>query len=476
VIQSIVFKDWLPDQPALGNPGLTDATGVLPVDGTYKSFLSLTAGANSTAAAVTSPVTAFHAEHAGSSALYIGSNRLYVSNNSGVSFTDRSAATYNTATHWEYEQFDDLAIAANLGDRLQAQTIGSTSAFTALSASAPYAQVVGKVGRFLVAGQLASTAGSSTADRPNVIQWSAIDDPTNWPTPGSSTAVAFQAGEQILNSKFGKVQFIAGGDQFGVVVQETGVTRMTYVGGDVVFQFDEVDSSPGIGAFFPNATIQVGGLVYFISPSGFFVTDGTQVVPIGNGVVDRFFWGNVSSSTGLYRVTVGHDPQKKLIYWGYALSNSLDGVPQRVLIYNYVEKRWSVATQSLNALVSPPPFRIQTGLSAFNTSGKYSTFSGAPPGAVMTSGEIEGNPGGYTYVSGIKPLVDVTVNAVTAALGTRSDQSSSVTYTSEVTANSRSGFCDFRSEARYHRARLTIAGTFNAAQGFEYDAEQAGGL
>jgi hypothetical protein len=49
-----------------------------------------------------------------------------------------------------------------------------------------------------------------------------------------------------------------------------------------------------------------------------------------------------------------------------------------------------------------------------------------------------------------------------------------VTYTAESTANSRSGFCDFRSEARYHRARVTITGTFNAAQGIEVDAVWSG--
>jgi hypothetical protein len=77
-------------------------------------------------------------------------------------------------------------------------------------------------------------------------------------------------------------------------------------------------------------------------------------------------------------------------------------------------------------------------------------------------------------MQGIKPLVDVTLNAVTVAIGTRNDRSSSVSYTSETTANSRSGFANFRSEARYHRARLTITGTFNAAQGLEYEAVPSG--
>lgn len=100
-------------------------------------------------------------------------------------------------------------------------------------------------------------------------------------------------------------------------------------------------------------------------------------------------------------------------------------------------------------------------------SGVLSTFTGTPGTATIETGDVEATLGRKTFVAGVKPLVDVTANAVTAAIGYRDDLQASVTYTSEVTANSRSGFCDFRVEARYQRIRLKIAGTFNAAQGVE---------
>lgn len=104
--------------------------------------------------------------------------------------------------------------------------------------------------------------------------------------------------------------------------------------------------------------------------------------------------------------------------------------------------------------------------------GTLGRFGGTPGTAVIETGEAEGNPGAMTYVSGVKPKLDSA--AVTVSVGTRDDLSASVTYTSETAVNTRSGFADFRLTARYQRARLTITGSFNAAQGLDIDFKPAG--
>jgi hypothetical protein len=108
-------------------------------------------------------------------------------------------------------------------------------------------------------------------------------------------------------------------------------------------------------------------------------------------------------------------------------------------------------------------------------SARLATFTGTPGTAILETGESEGNIGGMMFVRGVRPLVDVTVNAVTIAIGYRNDQNSTPTYTSEVTANSRSGECNFRNEARFQRVRMTVTGTFNSAQGVGVDAIPSGG-
>lgn len=99
---------------------------------------------------------------------------------------------------------------------------------------------------------------------------------------------------------------------------------------------------------------------------------------------------------------------------------------------------------------------------------------GTPGTAIIETGEVEGTTGKNSFVSGVKPLVDATTGAVTVAVGYRSDLQSSPTYTSETSANSRTGFCDFRNVAKYQRVRVTYTATFNAAQGIEHRAFPSG--
>src|SRR3546814_18020993 len=60
---------------------------------------------------------------------------------------------------------------------------------------------------------------------------------------------------------------------------------MTYVGGDTIFQFDEISSN--IGCIAPNSLVQVGNLAFFLAEQGFMVCDGTSVRPVGEEKVNR---------------------------------------------------------------------------------------------------------------------------------------------------------------------------------------------
>ena len=268
---------------------------------------------------------------------------------------------------------------------------------------------------------------------------------------------------------------VYGNDQFGVVMQQGGLTRMTYVGGGVVFQFDEYEV--GRGLLFPNSAVQVGNLVYYISTAGFCVTDGVQVRNIGAGKVDAYFRSQVNFGYK-FQVRGAADFERELVYWSYCSQTSGSTIPDQLIIYNWAEDRWARASQThvcitssyhrVGALQSPVrPY-------AWAASRTLGAFTGTAGSAVFETGEVEWKPGAYSRVQGIKPLVDQ--SAVTVALGTRNDQTSSVTYTAETTANSRTGFADFRAEARYHRARVTITGTFNSAQGVEFQGVPSGAV
>jgi hypothetical protein len=74
------------------------------------------------------------------------------------------------------------------------------------------------------------------------------------------------------------VQGVTGGE-FGLVLTERSIYRMSYVGTPAIFQFDNI--SRNLGCFEPNSIVQYQGITYFLGDDGFYACDGTQIIPIG---------------------------------------------------------------------------------------------------------------------------------------------------------------------------------------------------
>lgn len=147
---------------------------------------------------------------------------------------------------------------------------------------------IGRVNDFLVLGGAGSTLGSNT----NIgyyIQWSAINDGTDWPTPNTDDARAKQSGQQSFDPRWGWVTGIAGNEFFGYVLQENAITKMTYVGGDVVFTFDRFEEGRGCRAL--GQFVQADDQVFFRSDRGFHRLENDQIDDIGLGQVDGTFGG-----------------------------------------------------------------------------------------------------------------------------------------------------------------------------------------
>src|SRR3546814_10809604 len=112
------------------------------------------------------------------------------------------------------------------------------------------------------------------------------------------------------------VQRVFGGE-FGVVLQRNTVTRMTFVGAPVVFQFDQV--LPGIGAIAPGACAQDGDVVYFLSRRGFIaLVNGTQPNPIGANKVDSTVLADLDENH-LHRMSAVADPATHRVFWCYQI-------------------------------------------------------------------------------------------------------------------------------------------------------------
>lgn len=493
----VVFGEWTPDLPDYDNPGLTEAKNVIPTSASYAPYLPLSTMGDALSARPQGAISVL--DPTGNSLLFAGTaTDLY--QRSGTGWDDKSTTVAYTLTDedfWRFVQFDDILVATSYVDLPQKITIGAAGNFDDLAdtGTAPRARHAGVINRFVVLGH---TNDGTNGVVPSRIQWCAIDDPTNWPTPNTADALATQAGAQFLNAGGGPVTGIIGGEQIGIIFQRSSITRQTYVGGNRVFQFDTFERRRGNQL--PNGLAQVGNEVFFRSSDGFYKTDGVSVVPIGSRKVDNYFLADFDS-TAPHRVYAAVDFDKKVIRWSYPGVGNTSGRPNKVLLYNYEENRWARAVDDVECLiegltiatslddlddffpsiddVTPPldsPFWAggNTTLFGFDSSHKIGTFAGDPGVAEIIGQEVELNPGLYTRVQGVKPIVLGTAVDLTVALGQRDDLSTAVSFTSDTPPTSRTGFCDFDLEARYSRARVRIDGAFTSASGVQYQQVPGG--
>jgi hypothetical protein len=488
---TVPFAGLEQDLPKLGGQGEKQANNCIWTDGCYKQLLDL----STTGDALSNRCQGAFAgrDTDGNTILYAGdSTKLY--QRSGTAWTDKSNGTYNTqySQYWKIRQFDSTVVATNYADNPQKITIGSGGAFADLNSAAPKARHVGVIGQFLFLG---NTSDSTNGVVPHRVHWSAIGDPDDWPTLGTTDASEKQSDAENLNPNFGQVQAISDGERFGLVFQESAITRFTYVGGAQIFEVETYERSRGlIGPF---AYAQIGDEVIYLSRSGFFKTNGSNVLPIGIGRIDDVVLGALGAAFDAERIYTAVDLINKLILFIYPTSSGSN--PTTLAIYNYVEDKWTTGSQTAELiftakslgytldqldelfasidLVTPSlDSSIWQGgqpiVGGFDTSHKFGDLSGSAKTATLDTAEASLNNGGKALVRSVRPLVEG--GTATVALLTRNLQSASQSAGSATSLHSRTGAANFRSRSRYHAARISIAGGFTRAFGAEFEHYPAG--
>jgi hypothetical protein len=474
-VGTIVYKEWLPDLPALGNPGLVTANNVEPLHGAFAPFATLVNTGGSVVPG-TRPVAVGIGINPSAVYYYAGTDDgIFMSQNTGAFSTVGSTA--NAA--FDFLQYEERMIATGSGFLLS-HTVGSATLFSTLGSSsgtAPGAQCIGRIGQFIFAG---ATTDPVNGFVPYRLQWSGIDNPPSWPTPNSATAIAQQSGEQFLDSVYGRVTGFANGDQFGLAFQLGAVTRISYIGPPAVFGFDKI--SDRVGCDYSKSIVQVGGITYFMNWAGVFKTDGVTVQNISENKVSEFLRTNVQN--GNDDVFGAYHRFKKLIYWTYNGSGVSPGAT-KMLILNPEDGRFSIADYSAASAIygttgNESDFVTPTVAShilGFGSSNTLGSLSGTAGSAVLETGDIEFNEGGRAFLDAIKPHVEssATAPSMGVRIGTRDDLGTTPSYTSTTAAFARTGFANFRSDAKYHRVELNITGNFRKAIGFEVSAKPSGG-
>lgn len=454
----VTFGEWLPDDDRNIRPGfpvqwesgsevpLQDAKNVIYTGSSYRPFQP------PVSIGTELPVTPMDAI----GVMYNGSRYLIAGSGAALYYSTDGGATWNacgsgfTGAGWVFAQYGNCVYATNGVNPIQTMDLSAGSpTFTALNAaSAPVAFAIGIIRDFVVAGNIVS--GDQTGGW--VLQWSALANPAKWDLPNTQAARADQSGAQSLYSQYGAVQFIAQGEEMAVVFQETGISRVQYVGGDVVFSFYTFERKRGLVT--PRAAAQAGNTVYYLAADGFYATDGSTVEPIGYGKINKYFLNNCTDITA---VRASMDTVNSCVIWSYPVAS---GTAQ--VIYNYTEKKWTRGAYSSGVL-----FQLIQGLAwftpaAFNASNFVTVFSGTPTDCELTTKDFRFDPSAHALVTSVRVLCDGTATAGVAGRNQDTDAQNFVGY---LTPETISRAVSVRADGYMHAVNVKMTGAFTYCQG-----------
>lgn len=482
----VPFGPYLPDLPALENPGATVASNVLPAANSYRPIADFAALSTALDARVRGAVAL--KDSSGNTYNYAGdATKLYSVTAIAVTDVSKSGGYSNGSDDdWEFAQDanNNRVIATNYANPVQSVTLG-TSPFADLitSTDKPKAKhLVVHPKNFLVLGNLDDNIGVA----PTGIRWSAQGTYTDFDESATT-----QSDREVLQGDSGWVQRLIAAGEYVLIFRERSITRMTYIGPPNVFQFDEVEQRRGCGLAHKSVT-NVGRLVFFLSEDGFYAYDGVQSTPIGANKVDRTFLADLNSSF-ISRVSGAVDPLNKLVYWAYPSTASTDGACDKMMIYDYSSQRWSTATiatqlifpslsqgytlegldavsSSLDALPASLDSRAWTGgaiqLGVFDSANRLGTLTGANLAATVETAENQIFPGNRALLTEVMPIVDGGTLSMNVLYR---DRLNDAYTTSGSSAQNAQGFCPFLISARNFRFRVTVAagGTWTHALGVD---------
>ena len=478
-MKRILFGEWLPDMP--------DTTGqeTLNLDAALNVYSSTTGYAPFPRASIISSGTEdgedinqlFLAKKDELILAFGGTNKnIYLYNNlvgRGASSkkVSRAGGYSSPQVAWDFASFGDTVLATNGTDKIQRYVIGDAGDFADID-QAPVCNTIAIVRDFIFAGYCDENSQK--------VQWSDLNNETVWDSSDDN-----QADFQILPGG-GEVKAITGGE-FGLILQEKAVTRASYIGTPLVFQFDQI--SDNTGCLTGKSAIQYNGMTYFLSESGFMVCDGSTIKNIGAGKVNNYFF-EALDSTQIETMDVAIDPLKNLIVWNYPTTGRIPTDEERLLImYNYETGRWTsgstnsqvvaqLATQgrSLDELdpdyptLDTMPISLDSPLfigGEFAFCGaigdKVCAFNLYNEATYLITSDIE--QGMFSVATLAMPIIEN--GSATFQIASRNNLNQNIEWSSDsvTTLENRA---DLRSGGRYHRLRVNPTGAgWTHAIGFD---------
>lgn len=505
------FGEWLPDQADYLNPGSANILNVFPRTAqSYGPFPSFTTNGLAVLGARCQGSVGVRDSAANSYNFAGTASKLYRQTSAGPTWTDVSkVGGYNCSAEeqWRFAQLGDVGYAANVSDNIQAYTLGTSTAFADLAAAAPKARYLCVSRNFLLTANTSGGSADSTGPgaKPQRVWWSAIGDPTNWPTLQTAAAAAVQSDAQDVTGDgwiTGIIPSVGAVDV--LVIFEKSVTRAMYIGAPDIWGFYPMYGVRGCPVAGSIQRTELG--VIYLGPDDFYLNDGQTVIGIGNQKIAKTFYANVDQNF-LTRICSVLDPINKLYYVAYPSVAGGQGILDSILVCNYALKsvmgtpgKWAPITPGMfeylaiaasfgvneenfgtitgfNVDTAPagPDSRLWTSnkdyLGVFDTTHTLQLFTGANLAATLETGEKDILPSHRAAIMYCKPMIDGGTPTATPYTRNRLEDAIVARTASQMNAV---GYCPFKdAEGFYHRIRVSMpaASVFNHAQGMDVPKE-----
>lgn len=336
-----------------------------------------------------------------------------------LAYETKVAASVVDGEAWDFAQFNDFIFATSLAnDPMYLADVDTSTEWATVTGSPPKARFCERFADFLMLGHIDGA--------PTRIQWSHF----NAPLSAWAASRLTQAGFADLDTRAGEVTGLAAG-RYPMVFQERGVSLVQYVGPPTVWRVSLVSEDRGCIAPYSIAT--VGSQTFFLSQDGFWLTNGSEFVPIGSQRVNKWFFETVDNAL-IGRTQAAVDWANRSVVWSFHSS----GAPRanRLLIYSWEHNRFSTATvttdwlvgsrvdattlEDLDALfatledVTPSMDssvwlagdRVLGAFIGANGTSDYATFNGPAMQADWELGAFQPMPGSRVFVSEAQGVID----------------------------------------------------------------------
>jgi hypothetical protein len=488
----IPFGEYRPDLSDYQAATERGVLNVVPRGDGYGPFPSLSAIAASLGADCCGAFTAYKTD--GSIVVFAAtSTDLYKLDNTAYTWTkvSKGGGPYGaipTTDNWWFLQFNNLVFAGQVNVVPQVFDISSSTAFADGLGSPPQARYAAVVGKFIVLVGLLSA--------PNGVQWSGLNDVNS--SQSWTSGVNFADQQNFADG--GICRGVAGGDSYGVILQDTATRRMIFLPGDPrTFQIERI--ADGTGIYGPYSLIRAGSSIYFYSLKGFHRIDpGGVPVPIGRERVDRTFFADLDAASPQLFVGVA-DPRSTRVLWFYKSVNGVIGRFDKALCYDpaldkFTPLRMSgrfvfsmaqpgitlealavlfpnldAMTQSLDSFQSA----VVPELAAFDSNNAMSFFRGPNLEAILETSEQGTDGNRVSEKRGFRPVSDAPSVLISASR--RENLQQAATYGGESGLNAVTGICNMLLDTRYSRfrARIPAASDWTYINGLEPQSYKATG-